>query len=539
MIQKPKVVEGVAFVFAFLIVLFSGAEIWAVPQSAKMTFADGSQGFNDRFILVTNSAVGELPIPTILNGTISTGINSLDRLCADYRIVKIEKWYPYPVKHEELRWIAERMYICYIEPGTNITTAIEAFAADNHIQAAEPYRIPRPCFIPNDPFRSNQWFLSKIQAYSAWDVIHGDSTAYSIVGIIDTGVYWVHPDLTSNIWINAAEDLNHNHALDSGDINGIDDDGDGFIDDVLGWDFGVGDNNPQEETPTHGTHVAGCVSERTNNAIGGAGLGWSARILPVKGADTAGDLVAVWQAAVYAADRDAHILNFSWGSPGYSSTEQVQISTFYSMGVLVVAAAGNDDFWTPPYVNYPSAYIHVLSVASTSSTDTKSTFSNYGSWVDVSAPGTNIYSTWATNTYDYSSGTSMSSPIVAGLAALLKAVDHTLTPDEITTLIKNTATPIDTLNPGYVGMLGEGRINASAALAGFAFLPGDANASGAVDGGDVTYLVRYLKGVGPAPASPFLRGDANGDCAVLGADIVYLVAYFKGGDSPIKGNCGR
>jgi subtilisin family serine protease len=261
--------------------------------------------------------------------------------------------------------------------------------------------------------------------------------------------------------------------------------------------------------------------------------------LAAKATDAVGDLVGVWQAAIYAADRGAQILNFSWGSIGWSSTEQAYINSFYSMGVLVVAAAGNDDYWTPPYMNYPSAYNHVLSVAATTNTDAKASFTNYGSWVDVSAPGVNIYSTWATNTYVNLSGTSMSSPIVAGLAALLKAVDHSLTPDQITTYIKTNTTPIDTLNPGFVGMLGTGRINAYAALAGFAYLAGDANASGIVDAGDVTYLVRYLKGVGPAPTAPFLRGDANGDCAVLGADIVYLVAYFKGGDSPIRGNCGR
>jgi subtilisin family serine protease len=539
MSQKLKLVEGVAFAFAFIISFYFGAAVWAVPQSAKMNFADGGQGFNDRFILVTNSEIGELPIAASSNRLISTGIEALDRLCADYRVYKIEKWYPYPVKHDELKWVAERMYICYIEPGADIIAAIDAFAGDSHIQAAEPYRIPRPFYVPNDPHRSMQWFLGKINAYGAWDVVHGDATAAAIIGIVDTGVYWNHPDLAPNIWINAAEDLNHNKTLDAGDIDGIDNDGDGFIDDVLGWDFGVGDNNPQEESPTHGTHVAGCASEATNNYIGGCSIGWSAKILAVKGADAEGDLTAVWQAAVYAADRGAKILNFSWGAPGWSSTEQAQINSFYSMGVLVVAAAGNDDFWTPPYINYPSAYNHVLAVASTTTNDTKSSFSNYGSWVDVSAPGSDIYSTWSTNTYMNNSGTSMSSPITAGLAALLKAVDNSLTPDQITMLIKNNAVPIDTLNPGYAGMLGTGRINAGATLAGYAYIPGDANADGSVNSGDVTFLVRYLKGLGPAPASPFYRGDANGDCLVLGADVVYLVNYFKGGDSPIRGDCSR
>jgi subtilisin family serine protease len=147
--------------------------------------------------------------------------------------------------------------------------------------------------------------------------------------------------------------------------------------------------------------------------------------------------------------------------------------------------------------------------------------------VDVSAPGSDIYSTWSTNTYMNNSGTSMSSPITAGLAALLKAVDNSLTPDQITMLIKNNAVPIDTLNPGYAGMLGTGRINAGATLAGYAYIPGDANADGSVNSGDVTFLVRYLKGLGPAPASPVLTAGHNGDCLVL-APMLSIWELFQG-----------
>ena len=538
MTQKLKVTEGVAFAFTIPIIFLLSVAAVAVPAANIMLGPESERCFNDRFVVLMKAEAPRLLVGDVSRGTAVTGVFSIDRLCLDQKVVKVEQWYAYPVQNAQLRQIVERLYVFYIE-ANEVGQAITEFAVDPNIASADLYRIPELDYTPNDPQRGSQWHLGKIQAYGAWDLIRGDSTRYSIIGIVDTGVYWMHPDLSRNMWINELEDLNHNNILDAGDINGVDNDGDGYVDDVIGWDMADNDYDPQEPSPIHGTHVAGCASEATNNSIGGAGLGWSARLLAVKGGDIDGDLVAVWQGVVYAADRGAQIINCSWGSPGHSSSEQIIINTVYSMGVTVVAAAGNDDFWTPPYFNYPSAYDHVIAVAATNSNDTKASFTNYGSWVDVSAPGSGIYATWSNNTYINLSGTSMSSPMVAALAGLLKAINHTLTVDQITSHIKDYADNIDALNPGFAGLLGTGRINAMASLMPFGFVPGDVNNSGSVEGGDVTYLVRYFKGIGPAPVSPILRADANGDCSVLSADVIYLVSYFKGGETPLRGNCGR
>jgi thermitase len=147
------------------------------------------------------------------------------------------------------------------------------------------------------------------------------------------------------------------------------------VDDVIGWDNGNNDNDPREDSPTHGTHVAGCASEVTDNGINGAGLGYSARVMANKGSNYSGQLTAVYQAMIWASDNGAHIVNCSWGSGYYSSNYQNIINGVWANGVLVVASAGNEN---SSQMRYPANYNHVLSVAATTQSDTKSSFSTYG-----------------------------------------------------------------------------------------------------------------------------------------------------------------
>lgn len=250
-----------------------------------------------------------------------------------------------------------------------------------------------------------------------------------------------------------------------------------FPNDVRGWDFGglngTPDNDPNEDRPDHGTGVAGVASAVTNNGIGIAGIGFKCRIMAVKVAqddqrDVYGNpyIVYGFQGIVYAADNGASIVNCSWGGGGYSRYEQEVINYACEKGALVVAAAGNDN---TSAMFTPAGYNHVLAAAATDSRDRRAVWlsgqaSNYGEWIDVSAPGSSIYMTWKGNQYAYNSGTSFSSPLTAGVAALVKSLHPAWTPDQIAEQVRVSADKIDSLNPGYTGKLGFGRINAYRAL---------------------------------------------------------------------------
>lgn len=329
------------------------------------------------------------------------------------------------------------------------------------IEWIEPRIVYKTGAVPNDPSYGTQWYLPKIKAAEAWDINQGSASI--IIGIDDTGVDWNHPDLIGNVWINTNEIEN----------NGIDDDNNGYIDDYRGWDFGgsngTPDNNPMEDQPDHGTHVAGCASASTNNGIGVAGVGYNTKVMAVKASRNdqrdpssgAPYIVYGYEALLYASQNGAKVINCSWGGGGYSLLGQNIVDEITANGVVVVAAAGNSSLRDP---FYPAAYNSVFGVASTTSSDLRSSFSNYGTYVDVAAPGSSIYNTWQDNTYASLSGTSMASPITSGLVALTMAQFPSLTPIQAAEKVRVASDNIDNLNPSYALLLGKGRINALRAL---------------------------------------------------------------------------
>ncbi len=298
---------------------------------------------------------------------------------------------------------------------------------------------------PNDPRYRDQWALEKVDSPRAWDVTQGSRDI--VVAIVDTGVDLNHPDLKdrltpSDTW----------------------------------YDYGEDDSDPSD-TYGHGTHVAGIVGATGNNDVGVSGAGWRTSLMPVKvfpdGKGSA-SMYAVAKGVVHAVDHDADIINLSLGSSSDSDTMRDAINYAYDHDVLVVAAAGNDNSQSP---SYPAANDHVLAVAATDNQDKKASFSNYGDWVDLSAPGVSILSTMPTyhvtmndngakQDYDYLSGTSMASPLAAGVAALIKAVHPDWKPDELIQHLQENSDDIDAQNPDYVGKLGAGRVNAGNAVAG-------------------------------------------------------------------------
>ncbi len=324
------------------------------------------------------------------------------------------------------------------------------------VEWAEPLYLREIVDTPNDPSFANQYALKNIKAEAAWDISKGNSNI--IVAIVDSGVDWNHEDLAAHIWEN------------NDPINGVDDDNNGYIDDIRGWDFGgldgTGDNDPKEDSPTHGTHVAGIASAVTNNSIGVAGIGYNLTIMPVKTSrhDIGDNLIAYgYEGIIYAADNGADVINCSWGGFGYSNAEQATIDYAVSKGVVIVCAAGNDG---KNDVIFPAAYNGVLSVGNTQSNDAIAPSSNYGKDLDVCAPGTNILSTWqgANSPYTSISGTSMASPLVAGLAGLVIDKFPNYTPLQIAEQIRVNADNIDSQNSGKKDLLGSGRVNAYKAL---------------------------------------------------------------------------
>src|SRR5262245_33281196 len=316
---------------------------------------------------------------------------------------------------------------------SSTSQAIRALARDPRVEYAEPNFILHAADLPNDPFVPQLWGLDNtgqtvnwtagtpdadIDAKEAWNVSTGSSDV--TVAVIDTGVEVTHPDLAANIWVNEGEDCAGCRT------NGVDDDGNGYVDDWRGWDFANGDNDPTDDNG-HGTHVAGTIAAAGNNGVGVVGVTWSSKIMPLKflGADGSGTTEDAISAILYARAKGVPILHNAWGGGAVPKAVLDAIGETDASGELFVAATGNDFTNTDAEPFYPSSYDvpNLLSVEATDQFDRKAWFSNYGArTVDLGAPGTNIYSTYRGATYRFADGTSMATPEVSGSAALAKAV---------------------------------------------------------------------------------------------------------------------
>jgi len=334
----------------------------------------------------------------------------------------------------------------------DIKTLVSALKAELEVEFAEPnYYFYSQATEPNDPMASQQWYLGAfpgVNAKAAWDTTTGDTT--QIIGIIDTGVDWTHPDLSPNIWTN----------WDEIPGNGIDDDGNGKIDDRRGWDFVNNDNNPMDDN-SHGTHVAGIAAAKGNNSIGIAGIAWNSKIMPIKVMQSSGfgSSSDIANGVNYARLNGATILNLSLGSYGESLTLKTALENAYSTAVIV-AAAGNDGYkidppYPPPPVYkpmFPACYPWVLGVMATGQSGGLSGFSNfdpsgpvvytnsYGHNYETSAPGESILSTFPNGGYHLLNGTSMATPIVSGAVSLLKSHNATLSTEEVFARLIQSAT---------------------------------------------------------------------------------------------------
>ena len=343
------------------------------------------------------------------------------------------------------------------------------------------YAVPTLALTPEDEYLSEQWYLENIAAYDAWDVHTGDGSV--VVAILDTGIDLDHPDLEENIWVNTGEIAD----------DGIDNDNNGWVDDVNGYDFIDDDGTPvptqgesfDEGAVSHGTVIAGIVGAVGDNDEGIAGIVWDVQLMSVRILDNQGigDSNLARQGVEYAVANGAHVINLSFTGFDFDDALRRAIQDAYEAGVVVVAAMGNADNGGinidhspifPACFGERAQEDWILGVAATDENDVKSDFSNYGAvCTDISAPGEDIFSAvyqdddWQAVSEGFYeegwSGTSMASPMVAGAAALLKSAYPSLTPDDIKSVLRLSVDPV-TATGDAKGKMGAGRLNIATAL---------------------------------------------------------------------------
>ena len=360
-----------------------------------------------------------------------------------------------------------------VKSSLNFTATVNLLNSLPDVEFFEPNFFVRTASLPNDPLFSSQWPLhntggqggkadADIDAPEAWGITKGSKSV--VVAVIDTGIDRNHPDLASNMWVNPGEIPG----------NGIDDDGNGFVDDVYGWDF-YASSPVIVDHNGHGTHVAGTIGARGNNGVGVSGVAQQVSLMSLAFMGPSGSgyisnaISAINYATMMRTRYGVNVVasNNSWGSSNYSATLEYSVSEHLRADVVFVAAAGNSDKNTDVSYHFPSAFNlpNIISVGSTNRNDQPSSFSNFGQQsVDVWAPGENIMSTWVGGGYKAISGTSMAAPHVAGIAALLKTKFPQLTVSQLKAKIMSSVDVLSTAShkPTVTG----GRVNAHRSLTG-------------------------------------------------------------------------
>ncbi len=475
---------------------------------------------------VSTCAEGAWRSGRTLSGSTADGSDSLDRLQQRLAVREVRAVFRRPDRRSfasQRRRLLERLharraraaaapadavlpdlshvYRLRLESGVDAVRAAASYRADPHVEWAQPDYLLQADFLPDDPYfhsagswgqpYADLWGLDRIRAPEAWEYTQGEG---AVVAVVDTGLDTLHPDIAPNIWVNPGEDLDRDGSAEPSERNGVDDDGNGFVDDLIGFDFhnsfdadGDGDfGGPEDRSDAdpsddhgHGTHVAGIVAAVGNNGLGIIGVAPRARIMALKGlgASASGFSSVLARAVVYAAENGADVINTSWSCssrcPEHPLVDEA-VALAYALGSVVVDSAGNrgDDvvFYSPEKRR------ETLVVAATNEDDSLASFSNRGFLLDVAAPGApailsllaagapELWSERARvgDAYVLKRGTSMSTPHVAGVVALVRSLRPDATPEAIRALLRATARDLGA--PGHDRLFGAGIVDALAAV---------------------------------------------------------------------------
>lgn len=390
----------------------------------------------------------------------ATGADGVNRLLAQNSVKNVDVLFydlaeklgntPTGKSEDENDFGLGRVYVLEFDTNADIAALVAEFERDPNVEYAEPNYIAEPAYYPDDPYLYAQYALTQTHTIEAWDIEQGSSLV--VIAVVDSGIDDDHEDFQYRLWTNPSEPW----------ANGIDDDGNGLVDDIHGWNWEHNNNDIDDfiEVPDigwngHGTKISGIAAASSDNGVGIAGVCPNCRIMPLVARSDGNNFV---KAIKYAADKGAEVINMSWTySDPYSWLEDA-INYAVVRDCVMVAAAGNDGTNAE---QWPAAFDNVIGVAAVDNYDQRSIFSQYGYWVSVAAPGEALATTLNGGGYTTFGGTSASTPFVSGLAGLLRSHYPSLSGYDIQELIEHTSDNIDALNPAYA--MGWGRINAHTA----------------------------------------------------------------------------
>ncbi|MBM3322468.1 T9SS type A sorting domain-containing protein [candidate division WOR-3 bacterium] len=534
---------------AALLVVFAAASAWPNYYRPAVTAPDGELCISGQVILQLSQSQRSRVSVSSQDGIALFGIPALDELSRRLRVDDITKLMRYPNPSTTARALGcDLQYVVQFDESFSVAEAIELYQALPEVEHVCPNALMKMDETPNDPLFVSQWHLAKVQAPAGWTLGKGDTSVLNMV--VDDGGDWLHPDLAANVWINHPEDINSNGRFDTlwapdGDLDGLDQDGNGYTDDVIGFDMVDGEPNPMPVAPdNHGSHCFGNVNAVTNNSVGVAGATWNNRSVNVRcGGGGYVNLGAAMAAIYYGIPLNVWAYSMSFGGSTRYEPMAAACLEAWNSGAVLFGSAGNEGL---ERMRYPASYDGVECVAASGQGDTKANFSNFGEWVDLTAPGVNIYTTVtrATGNYGAMDGTSMSCPLAAGVATWVKCWYPSGSNQTILDIVHAAC---DTMPDQLYreGKLGAGRVNMAKAILPFfrcnlrvsavRFNDASGNGNGRPDPGEaVGVIVTYANTSGWRDATGV---SATLACAVSGVEVTKSSATFPDIPAGSTGNC--